>query len=57
MMELVYISNKRQQFRDSTLQNDILGRSKKALAHSCSCEWLKGTDGFKSVAYTENVFI
>ena len=41
MIELVYIWNKRQQLRDSTLQNDILGRSEKTLAHSCSFEWLK----------------
>ena len=29
MMKLVYILNKRQQFKDSTLQNGILGQFKK----------------------------
>ena len=29
MVQLVYILNKRQQFKDSTLQNHILGQSKK----------------------------
>ena len=29
MMQLVYILNKRQQFKDSTLQNGILGQSAK----------------------------
>ena len=31
----MYILNKQQQFKDSTLQNGILGQSKKTLTYLC----------------------
>ena len=52
------ILNKRQQFKDSTLQKGILGQSKKT--PTCSCFRLrgqKGIDGLKSVSLTANFFI
>ena len=42
MMKLVYILNKRQQFKDNTLQNGILGQSTKNTdIFMFSFEWLK----------------
>ena len=42
MMQLVYILNKKQQLKDSTLQNGILGQSTKNTdIFMFSFEWLK----------------
>ena len=57
MILLVYILNKRQQFKDSTLQNDILGHSVKNTDILMFRLVKNGIDGLRIVAYTPSPFI
>ena len=57
MILLVYILNKRQQFKDSTLQNDILGHSAKNTDILMFRLVKNGIDGLRIVAYTPSSFI